>query len=131
PDHDRMLPRFARRVQFHYPANFTLKEFCSISRAQLMRTPFIVLMLCSVLTPMAAQPQPTVNLMPIPTNLGMGTGRVVIDPSFSVAISGNSDPRLQRAVERFLNDLRRQTGMLPLDMKVTDPAKATLVVLEE
>src|SRR2546430_15565279 len=96
-----------------------------------MRTIFILLMLCSVPMPMAAQPQAAVNLMPIPTNLRMGTGRLAIDPSFSVAISGNSDPRLQRAVERFLNDLRRQTGMLPLDMKVSDPAKATLVIRAE
>jgi hexosaminidase len=96
-----------------------------------MRTIFILLLLCSVLMPMAAQPQPAVNLMPIPANLRMGAGRLVIDPSFSVGISGNSDPRLQRAVERFLNDLRRQTGMLPLDMKVTDPSKATLVIRAE
>src|SRR5881396_838407 len=96
-----------------------------------MRTIFVVLMLCSVLMPMAAQQQPTLNLMPIPANLRMGTGRLVIDPSFSIGISGNSDPRMQRAVERFLNDLRRQTGMLPLDMKVTDPSKATLVVRAE
>jgi len=92
-----------------------------------MRMIFIVLMLCSVLTPMAAQPQPVVNLMPIPSSLRMGTGRLVIDPSFSVGIGANSDPRMQRAVERFIDDLRRQTGMLPLDIRVTDPAKATLV----
>jgi hexosaminidase len=96
-----------------------------------MRMIFIVLMLCSVLTPLAAQPQPTVNLMPIPSNLRLETGKLVIDPSFSVAIGGNSDPRLQHAVERFLNDLRSQTGMLPLDMKVTNPEKATLVIRAE
>ena len=66
--------------------------------------------------------------MPIPANLQMATGRLVIDLSFSVGISGNSDPRLQRGVERFLNDLRRQTGMLPLDMKETEPSKAMLVI---
>ena len=96
-----------------------------------MRTIFVAVMLCSMLIPMAAQPQPAMNLMPIPANLRMGTGRLVIDPAFSVGISGNTDPRLQRAVERFLNDLRRQTGMLPLDMKVSDPAKATLVIRAE
>ena len=96
-----------------------------------MRTIFILLMLCSVPMPMTAQPQAAVNLMPIPTNLRMGTGRLAIDPSFSVAISANSDPRLQRAVERFLNDLRRQTGMLPANMRVTDASKATLVIRAE
>ena len=38
---------------------------------------------------------------------------------------------LQRAVERFLDNLRRQTGMPPLDMKVTDAAQAKLVVHSE
>jgi len=93
-----------------------------------MRTIFMLLMLCSVLTPMTAQQQPAVNLMPMPANLQMGTGRLVIDPSFSIGISGDSDPRLQRAVQRFLNDLRAQTGMLPLDMKVTEPSKAVLAI---
>jgi hexosaminidase len=52
----------------------------------------------------------------------------VVDASFSVAITNPRDPLLQRAVDRFLNDLRRQTGMLPLDMKVGDISTATLVV---
>src|SRR5437868_6292144 len=126
-----MLRRFARGGPFHYPPHFTSKELSSISREHFMRTIFVTFMLCSVLIPMAAQTQPAVNLMPLPANLRMGTGRLVIDPSFSVAISGNTDPRLQRAIDRFLNDLRRQTGMLPLDMKVSDSAKATLVVRAE
>jgi hexosaminidase len=130
-DHSRILPEFARRYQFHYPAHFSIERTFSILGEQLMRTILIVMMLCSVLMPMAAQPQPAINLMPIPASLRMGTGRLAIDPSFSVGISGNNDARLQRAVERFLNDLRRQTGMLPLDMKVTDPSKATLVVRAE
>jgi hexosaminidase len=56
------------------------------------------------------------------------TGQLVIDPSFSVGISGHSDAQLQRAVERFLDNLRRQTGMPALDMKVTNPAQAKLIV---
>jgi hexosaminidase len=125
------LSWFARRDQFHYPAHSNFQRILSILEEQLMRTIFVAVMLCSMLIPMAAQPQSAVNLMPMPANQRMGTGRLVIDPAFSVGISGNTDPRLQRAVERFLNDLRRQTGMLPLDMKVTDPSKATLVVRAE
>src|SRR5205814_9143256 len=92
---------FARRDQFHYPAHFTSKELSSISREQFMRMIFVALMLCSTLMTMAAQTQPTVNLMPLPANLRMGTGRLVIEPSFSVAISGNRDQRLQRAIDRI------------------------------
>src|ERR1700677_3992349 len=58
----------------------------------------------------------------------MQAGQVGNDPAFSVGISGHSDAQLQRTVERFLDDLRRQTGMPPLDMKITNPAQATLTV---
>jgi hexosaminidase len=75
-----------------------------------------------------AQTPASLNLMPVPASLQMGTGQLVVDPSFTVGVSGDRDPRLQRAVERFLNDLRRQTGMLPLDMQVADASKATIVV---
>ncbi len=64
----------------------------------------------------------------MPSNVQMGAGKLVIDPSFSVGISGHADPLLQSAVKRFLEDLRRQAGMLPLDMKETDAANAILVV---
>jgi hexosaminidase len=69
--------------------------------------------------------------MPMPADLQIGTGQLVIDSSFSVGIDGHPDVRLQRAVDRFLTDLRRQTGMLPLNMRVTDPSKATLVIRSE
>src|SRR5579863_4263877 len=88
----------------------------------------VILMLGSVLmSSSAAEPQ-QLNLMPMPASVQMQTGQLLIDPSFSVGISGQSDAQLQRAVERFLDDLRRQTGMPPLDMKVTNPAQARLVV---
>ena len=78
-----------------------------------------------------AQVPSSLNLMPVPANLQMGTGQLVVDTSFSVAISGPHDPLMQRAVDRFLTDLRRQTGMLPLGVKVGDVSKATLVISAE
>jgi hexosaminidase len=74
---------------------------------------------------------PALNLMPMPANVKPGSGQLVVDPSFSVAVSGHKEPHLQRAVEIFLNDLRRQTGMLPLDMKISDAATGTLIVHAE
>jgi len=76
----------------------------------------------------SAQMEPQPNLMPMPASVQMGTGRLVIDSSFSVGISGQANSQLQQAVELFLSNLRRQTGMLPLDMKVTEAAQARLVV---
>jgi hexosaminidase len=69
--------------------------------------------------------------MPMPAKVQLKTGQLVIDASFTVGINGPSDGQLQRAVQRFLDNLRRQTGMPPLDMKVTDAAKAKLVVHTE
>ncbi len=96
-----------------------------------MRAILVILILCSVFaSSSAAEPRP-LSLMPMPSNVQLKTGQLVIDASFTVGISGPSDVQLQRAVQRFLDNLRRQTGMSPLDMKVTDAAKAKLVVHTE
>ncbi len=93
-----------------------------------MRIILVVVMLCTALV--SAQPQ-QLKLMPMPTDVRIGTGQLLINSSFSVGISGRSDPQVQRAVELFLQNLRRQTGMPSLDMKVTDASAAKLVVNSE
>src|SRR6266566_3649433 len=95
-----------------------------------MRTMLVVLALYSLAVFAEAQNAP-LNLMPMPANIKIGAGQLVVDPSFSVAISGHKEPRLQRAVEIFLSNLRRQTGMLPLDMKVSDSSTGTLLIHAE
>jgi hexosaminidase len=92
-----------------------------------MRTMLVVLTMYFLAVFAEAQ-VPPLNLMPMPANIKMGSGQLVVDPSFSIAITGHKEPRLQRAVEISLNDLRRQTGMLPLDMKISDSATGTLLV---
>jgi hexosaminidase len=96
-----------------------------------VRAILVILILCSVfVSSSAAEPRP-LSLMPMPAKVQLKTGQLVIDASFTVGISGPSDVQLQRAVERFLDNLRRQTGMPPLDMKVADAANAKLVVHPE
>jgi hexosaminidase len=96
-----------------------------------VRAILVILILCSVfVSSSAAEPRPS-SLMPMPDQVQLRTGELVIDASFTVGISGPSDAQLQRAVERFLDNLRRQTGMPPLDMKVTDATQAKLVVHSE
>ena len=56
------------------------------------------------------------------------SGQLAIDSSFSVALTGHRDDFLQRAEERFLDDLRRETGMGLLNMKVAGGPSATLVI---
>ncbi|MGA8764606.1 MAG: family 20 glycosylhydrolase [Candidatus Sulfotelmatobacter sp.] len=59
----------------------------------------------------AAQSQPQFNLMPVPSMVQPGTGQLLIDRSFSVAVSGFHDASLDRGVQRFETQLSRQTGI--------------------
>jgi len=65
--------------------------------------------------------------MPLPAGAQPGAGSLEVDSSFSVAFAGHTEPRLERAGERFLLQLARQTG-LPLALKPAKTARATLVI---
>ena len=59
--------------------------------------------MCAIFTSLGeAQLQQSLNLMPMPAKAQLGNGRLLIDPIFSVAISGHKEPRLDGAVELFL-----------------------------
>lgn len=49
--------------------------------------------------------------MPLPAAMSQGTGRLVIDGGFRVAVTGYREARLDRAVERLVARLSRQTGI--------------------
>jgi len=70
------------------------------------------------------------SLMPWPANVKIvpANGPMVIDTSFAVGLENHADARLRKTVAMFLNDLRRHTGMLPLDFSVTAPEKAQLAI---
>src|SRR6266699_6279 len=87
-----------------------------------------ILILCSLLHPaMTSAQQPALNLMPLPANVQPGTGNLRVDSTFSLAFAGYTEPRLERAGERFLRQLARQTGF-PLALKSSKTGKATLVI---
>jgi hexosaminidase len=83
-----------------------------------------------LLPTMTAAQQPVLNLIPVPASVQAGSGSLPVDSSFSVALTGYSEPRLDRSVERFLRQLARQTA-LPFAMKATKGSKASLVILTE
>src|ERR1044071_1517607 len=57
-------------------------------------------------------PDPRHTLMPVPASLAWGEGRLRLDTSFAVTMpAGLRDPRLTRAVTRFLTRLGRATGI--------------------
>jgi hexosaminidase len=71
--------------------------------------------------------QPSLNLMPMPTNVQPGTGTLRVDSTFSVTLAGHVEPRLTRAGERFLRQLAHQTA-LPVNLQPGKSAQATLVI---
>src|SRR6267142_1232078 len=87
-----------------------------------------ILILCVSLYPvMTTAQQPALNLMPLPANVQSGAGSLKVDSTFSMAFTGYNEPRLERAGERFLRQLARQTG-LSLALKPSKSAKATFVI---
>jgi hexosaminidase len=92
-----------------------------------MRTFWCVAILCFLALPAAAQSGAQFNVMPMTRVMRPGTGTLPITGSFSVAADGYKEPRLDRAVQRFLNDLSRETGM-PVRSQFAGNATATLVI---
>jgi hexosaminidase len=74
-----------------------------------------------------AQSVPALNLMPWPANVQSGNGALKIDATFGVAFTGYTEARLDRAGQRFLTQLQKQTALL-ISGKPGDRAKAKLVV---
>ena len=93
-----------------------------------MRPILLLLLLPALVVTTAAQtnPSPQIDVMPLPANVQVGSGELVVNQGFSVAMEGTRDARLDRAVRRFLGNLSFQTGV-PLGL-LPSSGKATLTV---
>ncbi len=58
------------------------------------------------------QAQAPLPIMPLPANAVQGSGSFSIDNGFTIVSEGHTEPRLERARERFLTNLTRETGIL-------------------
>jgi hexosaminidase len=68
------------------------------------------------------------NLMPMPTKISFGQGKLEVDSEFRVFLSGFNEPRLQRAAQRMIQRLSTRTG-LPLSSEIEkDASKASLEI---
>lgn len=92
---------------------------------------FLSAALCALLAPLSFAQDRPFALMPVPVSVERHNGELRIDPTFSMAISADGDPRLERAVQRFLRNLRDQTGLAFLDTTLAEPASATLTIEAE
>ena len=75
-----------------------------------------------------SQSAPPLNLLPQPASVNLGTGALRIDANFTVALTGHTEPRLDRAATRFLAQFRRQTALFFAQQPTRESAKATLVI---
>src|SRR5271155_3813067 len=76
----------------------------------LLRTICMTLLVSSLFAgPVSAQtPLP---LMPLPAQVKPGTGEFLINNGFGITLEGYQEPRLDKAKQRFLDLLSRQTGI--------------------
>ena len=78
--------------------------------ARLLRSAYFLLLVSCTLSLSQKSPLP---IMPLPAHVVQGQGEFFIDGSFGIALEGYKEPRLERARQRFLDTLSRETG-LPL-----------------
>jgi hexosaminidase len=96
--------------------------------AQLIRVLAVALMLSIAFGQATAQEaQQSPDIMPLPTTYQAQSGRLIINQNFSVAIVGHNEPRLGRAVQRFLHTMSRETG-IPLSTRFGEAGSATLLI---
>jgi hexosaminidase len=69
-----------------------------------------------------------VDLMPMPSVAQPADGQLVVSQSFTVGLTGYVEPRLDRAAQRFVHDLSRQTGIPIVNGISPDASSATVVV---
>ena len=76
-------------------------------------SPFVrfVAMLFLCTAPMNAQMNAPAHLMPLPEKIALSDGKLVIDGTLRCQVTGYSDALLERAAARFLQNLRKKTGI--------------------
>ena len=74
-------------------------------------TLFVTLSLLGTCALAAVNTAPLPALMPMPATISMAEGKLVVDASFSVRVSGYSNAQLDQAVSQFTARVSRQTGI--------------------
>jgi len=73
-----------------------------------------------------AQPNSPLNLMPLPAKSQGGDGALKIDAHFTITFAGYREARLDRAGQRLLRQLQRETGLVffPAEKNAASPTLA-------
>src|SRR5215472_11793298 len=73
---------------------------------------FYFLVLCLSAAGIArAQVKSSLPTMPLPAHVALGEGEFPVDGNFGIILKGYREPRLERARQRFLDTLSRETGI--------------------
>ena len=74
---------------------------------------FLLLGFCTLCLPgnLRAQEKGSLLVMPLPAHVVQGEGEFLIDGDFGIAVKGYKEARLERAQQRFLDTLSRETGI--------------------
>ena len=103
-------------------------------RKRATRSGYLLILFCALISsvamaqlPQSQQLPSPIHVMPLPATMMPGAGRLLVSQTFSVAIAGYNDARLERAAQRFLRDLSRQTGYF-LSERLADATHATLTI---
>jgi hexosaminidase len=90
---------------------------------------FLILFITQLIASASARAQSPaeLNVMPLPAKAQLGSGSLKIDGGFTYTFAGFREPRLERAGQRFLTQLNRETGIV-FGHNPADGSKATLVV---
>jgi hexosaminidase len=90
---------------------------------------FLALSVCLAIVQipvLQAQQSDSLSLMPMPLHLTRGTGQLKIDGGFRVELDGHKEARLERARQRFMDTLSRQTGIPYHEEATEEPATLTV-----
>ena len=79
-------------------------------RARIIRL-FFLAVFTFTFSDLRAQEKGPLPVMPLPVHVAQGEGEFVIDGHFGIALKGYQEPRLERAQQRFLDLLSRETGI--------------------
>jgi hexosaminidase len=78
---------------------------------------------------MRAQTPSELNVMPLPAKVQVPGGLLKIDREFTLAFSGLHEARLDRAAQRFVIQIERESGIVfPVSVIAKDPSKAVLLI---
>ena len=106
--------------------------FSNLSRRNGM---LVIAMAMLVGAPVVAQTPVELNVMPLPAKVQLASGVLPIDRGFTIGFTGFRDERLERAAQRFLVQLHRETGIVFASpgaqagiLAPRDAARATLLV---